>query len=353
VGEETRFSDDGGVKAMTARFVTGCLLAVAPPSGAPAVLAAAPPGGQPFVDASILLEPNARVSLADIDGRGRLAQAGRLGGIIYSFLSTGSGQFRGQNDLLRWDISCNVDIIDDSRSCLVSKGDIYVHVVDRGALRSAVFIGHDVYPGSEVTIRLDSGVAISAAERGWNGEAADHLIERMYVASVAATRFRPWPSGLTDRITELAGFKEAHRFAVWAAHQQPASKFPGIGAQPQPITMTSSLGTVLEVVAGDLVRVDLGDRVELVQLACLAGRPRGLSVGEVWMLGRRVTLDADPEQPDRAPSGALIRYVSAGGVDVGEELLKERAADLVDGPCSRRSRYLELAPTVEGGGVVN
>jgi len=126
-----------------------------------------------------------------------------------------------------WSVSCQDDRIDDLRRCLVHPYGLSKLVVGAGKDGPVLVIGgDDNYPGSEISIRIDTAAAVRWTEgtltidrlRSQREAIAQMLTGRTYLA-----RSFGWPHRDARMIEgSLDGFKEAYEWAQSAAKAYPA-----------------------------------------------------------------------------------------------------------------------------------
>jgi hypothetical protein len=148
---------------------------------------------------------------------------GSLNGVAYKyFFSDGSASFEGSRGngieyrsgaMANWDIRCEKDPIDDSKSCILSIYDLRILIDSLSG--PAVSIGLDTYPGRSTAIRFDQQPAITGGEI-IKGEQAKRILAELKTAKQVTTRYSPWPSGgNADKTFELYGFNEAFAYVNW------------------------------------------------------------------------------------------------------------------------------------------
>lgn len=155
-------------------------------------------------------------------------ESGSLNGVHYNFYYTdGSATFSGQkgnNDSSHepydsnWHIVCQKDPITDNILCYMSIKDLIVFVSPGG--KAIVNIGHDHFPGSTVSIRIDSGKSITQLIKD-NGSLSPKnslkTIKQLRSAKIVTTRYMEWPyETWADETWEIYGFNEALSFLYWA-----------------------------------------------------------------------------------------------------------------------------------------
>jgi len=141
-------------------------------------------------------------------------------GIKYRiYYSDGSGSVQGlpSNTLdyihdehrTNWSTGCKKDEMDDTRWCSLHKGDLQVLIWKDGS--HSVGVGSNHYPGSSITVRIDKGRPISAAEEtGFSKQQSESILGHLKKGVSVLTRYQEWPYiSDKDKIIELFGFNEA------------------------------------------------------------------------------------------------------------------------------------------------
>lgn len=155
-------------------------------------------------------------------------ETGELNGVIYRFYySDGSGIFVGKpgnagtymdRTDTNWDVQCKKDPVTDRKHCQMKIKDLWLFVYPKG--RVTVSIGHEHYPGSSVTIRIDQGAPISTSahqDGDFNPQTSLRLVQQLKKAKSVTTRYMKWPyRSWDDETWELYGFNEALAYATWA-----------------------------------------------------------------------------------------------------------------------------------------
>lgn len=147
-------------------------------------------------------------------------ESGSINNVMYRvYYSDGSGSVQGlkTNTLdyakdesgTNWFTHCTKDEMDDSRWCGLDKGDLSVMIWKDGT--ALVHIGHEHYPGSNVTIRIDKGKPITASEKlSFTRAQSDDIINALKSGKSALTRHQNWPYKKNiDTHIDLYGFTEA------------------------------------------------------------------------------------------------------------------------------------------------
>ncbi len=211
-------------------FVTIAVLMIVPVCAA---------GAQDFVDHTIKFTPNALVhgwKAFDI----RKWQEGTVNGVYYEFGRDGYGSFRrhGADQKDQWSARCGKDAMDDYRWCSITNGDLKIMYFDSDETR--VRIGRDHYPGTRVRLRIDGGKPISASKKGWSGNSAKRVVDRLTAGRKATTRYQEWPyKSYKESTTDLFGLGLAYEYVVWAVHGQ-RRRFPATSS-----SSSGNIGTAL------------------------------------------------------------------------------------------------------------
>jgi hypothetical protein len=160
--------------------------------------------------------PNGVVTITGIK-----TETGNINGIYYNiFYEDGSGSFGHKDDLHNdnWNVECKKDKITDSKMCSMKKESLYVYAHGNG--KSIVSIGHDHFPNSSVTIRIESNTPIttSAANDGdFPAKTSDGIITKLKRSKSATTRYMEWPYRTwVDKEVDTQGFNEAYAYIKWA-----------------------------------------------------------------------------------------------------------------------------------------
>lgn len=147
-------------------------------------------------------------------------EEGHLNGVKYRlYYSDASGIIQGLStntlDTIKdsssdnWSIKCEQDGMDDSHWCQIRKKDLIVGIWKDG--KTFIHIGHDHYPSSQVTIRIDKLASISANEKsGFSAQQTDIILNQLLKGSSALTRYQEWPyQSYIDQPLDLFGFFQA------------------------------------------------------------------------------------------------------------------------------------------------
>ena len=130
-------------------------------------------------------------------------QEGTIDGVNFTFDEWGVGFVRG--DSFEWRLSCEIDPLTDSLSCLLTPGWF---LVGRGSGGYRVSFGGAKVPGSSIEVRVDGLAVRSASERtGFIGKDADALLAELAKGDRALLRLRGGAYGNEDtREMSLRGF---------------------------------------------------------------------------------------------------------------------------------------------------
>jgi hypothetical protein len=157
-------------------------------------------------------------------------ETGELNGVAYSFFYTdGSGTFAGASGNTatykdkrdtNWEVQCKKDPVTDRKHCQMKIKDLWIFVYPKGGV--TVSIGHEHYPGSNVTIRIDQSAPISTAHHDgdFDPQTSLRLIRQLKKAKSVTTRYMGWPyRSWNDETWELYGFNEAFSYLTWAVNR--------------------------------------------------------------------------------------------------------------------------------------
>lgn len=152
--------------------------------------------------------------------------SGTKNGVVFKYWSDGSGAFesakgrglepRAGERVDNWRVSCDKDVIDDSKTCYLSRGDA-LFVIMRGGGDVLVSVGTSNDPGSSIAIRVDGKPAYLAAEKtGFTGVKAIEVIEAIRNGKSVVTRYSKFPGGgKVDTFFDTYGFAEAIEYLKW------------------------------------------------------------------------------------------------------------------------------------------
>jgi len=163
----------------------------------------------------------------DRDERHRI-ETGTFKGTRYRvYYSDGSGSVQGLPgntlDVVRdthgtnWEIRCSVDKMDDTRYCTLSRGGLTIGIWKDGS--HFVSIGYQHYPGSDVTVRIDKNVPITAGENvGFSAAQVEAIVDQLQKGEMILTRYQKWPYQTNrDESCPVFGFAQAWEIlhVVW------------------------------------------------------------------------------------------------------------------------------------------
>lgn len=155
-----------------------------------------------------------------------LIEVGERDGIKYHFYhSDGSGAFAGDkdNDIQPsfsrnkyWDLACSNDIMTDELTCSARLGDLAIFH-DRGGDPEFFVLG-EKYPGSRVSIRIDSGPVYSVvADSSFSAKQSKEMISSIKPGSRIAVRYvDPVNKQNVDSVNEVYGTQQVLDYLRWA-----------------------------------------------------------------------------------------------------------------------------------------
>lgn len=147
------------------------------------------------------------------------SESGIFNGALYRiYYSDGSGTVQGlpDNELTihdslssNWSISCEVDPIEDTHICLLSKKSIMILL--KNSSEHYVLVGKKHYPGSDTIIRIDKGEPIKATQDGvFSLEDSKKIVKALQEGKTVVTRYMEWPYKRNkDEQWEIFGFNQA------------------------------------------------------------------------------------------------------------------------------------------------
>lgn len=160
--------------------------------------------------------PNGVVSITGIK-----TETGNINGIHYKiYYEDGSGSFGDKDNLLNnnWDVKCVKDKITDSKVCSMNKESLHVYAHGNG--KSIVSIGHDHFPNSSVTIRIEGNPPITTSAKNdgdFPAKLSDGIITKLKSSKEATTRYMEFPyQTWVDKVVETQGFNETYAYIKWA-----------------------------------------------------------------------------------------------------------------------------------------
>ena len=145
-------------------------------------------------------------------------QKGTLRKVAFSIWETDSGGGSIQGEIgvdpddpvaeAIWSLTCRMDKIDDSRSCHLRRGDLFVFRTETGHL---VDVGSDNYPGSSISIRVDDHPPLTApAKTAFQEAQAKRVLGQLRSGRNVVTRYQKWPyESYIDTEISLYGAAEA------------------------------------------------------------------------------------------------------------------------------------------------
>jgi hypothetical protein len=122
-----------------------------------------------------------------------------------------------------WQVTCEVDLIDDSRFCQVRR-PWAVLIVSFGTKCQplAIVVGNEHYPGTESLLRIDGGKPMSTRhpEGLFSKATFGPVVQQLRTGKQIVTRFVRWPhKNFEDAEAGLTGFSEAVDYACWAVNR--------------------------------------------------------------------------------------------------------------------------------------
>lgn len=95
-----------------------------------------------------------------------------------------------------WTVQCQLDPMDDTSSCRLSYGGGDLHMYLDDGSRWRVYVGDgNTYPGTEISVRLGDGEALSATEPRFSDAQSAQIVEGLLAEPRVRTRYSRWPSG--------------------------------------------------------------------------------------------------------------------------------------------------------------
>lgn len=155
-----------------------------------------------------------------------LLEVGERDGIKYRFYhSDGSGAFAGDKDndigLLvsfekNWSLECKKDVMTDEPSCAARLGRLAIFQ-GRGE-EPVFFVMGEKYPGSQVSIRVDSGPVFSASgDSSFSVTQTQEIIASIQQGSRIAVRYVDWPyKKNVDSVRDVYGTQQVLEYLRWA-----------------------------------------------------------------------------------------------------------------------------------------
>lgn len=158
-------------------------------------------------------------------------EEGVLNSVHYRFYYTdGSGTFAGRFGNIghssephesNWDVACKKDPINDHKQCHMHLDDLWIYVRPKGKVM--VLIGHNHYPGSSVSIRIDGASPItrsSTNDGDFSQQVSEKIVRQLTTAKSVTTRYMEWPyRSWVDATWEIYGFNETFKYVTWAVER--------------------------------------------------------------------------------------------------------------------------------------
>jgi len=144
-------------------------------------------------------------------------EQGTLNGVAYDLFQDRSGGFGkpGADYFDQWHTSCREDLMNDTRTCIGTKGDLSI-VVRRSGVE-AILVGSQHYPGTNVMLRIDDTPPLSADPTGWSDAEAIRIYDGLKKAQTVATRYSEWPyPGPKDKKVTAFGVAEMVEYLKFA-----------------------------------------------------------------------------------------------------------------------------------------
>lgn len=130
-------------------------------------------------------------------------EVGTINGSKYRIYYTdGSGEIQGKNtstlDSLKdeidsnWSVACKIDEINDQHYCSISRGGLSLGIMNNKTFYA--LIGHENYPQSSISIRIDKNKPLSANESsGFSKKQTKEIIQQLQSGNSFITRYEQWP----------------------------------------------------------------------------------------------------------------------------------------------------------------
>lgn len=124
-------------------------------------------------------------------------------------LSTNTLDYVGDKYGSNWSTRCELDQVDDTRYCFLTKENLSIGIWKNGTYFAA--IGYDHYPGSQITIRVDKNKPITAnADTRFSRTQTLEIIKQLKIGSKVVTRYKEWPYKKNkDEAFGIYGFGQA------------------------------------------------------------------------------------------------------------------------------------------------
>ena len=196
------------------------------------VIVSAAAFAQPEVEPSLFKSERLFTSDAKVEtDRQHKIESGLLNGVAYRiYYADGSGSFVGKpGNILgtsengNWETRCYKDSMDDSKSCDMKKGTLWLTVNPKSKRETDISIGVDNFPGTNVGIRIDRAKAIYSAANG-NGHFSNaqslRIIEQLKKGEAFTTNYTEWPyRSIKEATWEAYGFNECLQYITWAVER--------------------------------------------------------------------------------------------------------------------------------------
>lgn len=149
-------------------------------------------------------------------------EVGVRNGVAYTAsLKTGSAIFEGEKggslklNEGNWRVICLSDPFTGIKSCALVRGNLMVMTDSETGLR--VSVGKSHFPGSNVTIMIDSNKPIIGGEKfRFTQEQIKLILSQLNSGKKVSTRFKKWPyEHNVDEEYSLYGFNEAVEYMNW------------------------------------------------------------------------------------------------------------------------------------------
>lgn len=161
-------------------------------------------------------------------------EKGSINGVDYRFWKTdrGGGRVQGVADSVvaaglddydtSWRIGCEVDAMDDQRWCSIRRQDFSASLWKDGSW--IILIGHQHFPGSDFSIRVDDRPAITAdSNTGFSSDQIEQIMAQLKSGDAFLTRYEKWPrrTGVDAEVSAF-GFAEAVAVteAAWKSYEK-------------------------------------------------------------------------------------------------------------------------------------
>ena len=155
-------------------------------------------------------------------------ERGTIDGVRYRiYKSDGSGSVQGlptntlsvirDKHYTNWDLSCNIDLIEDTHSCTLRRANMWLVKASSGL--TIIGVGHSHYPGTDVVIRIDGKTPFRANKKNtfsFSRARAEAIIAELKTGRTFITRYQEWPyQSYKDERASLFGFKAALAVLDW------------------------------------------------------------------------------------------------------------------------------------------